>query len=114
MTHSVSGSPSGRLRGKTALVTAAGQGIGRKTAELFASEGAIVWASDVNEAALTGLEGCRTLRLDVCDAHAIRELPGKTGALDVLVNCAGYVANGRCSTARKTIEIGRASCWERV
>jgi 2-keto-3-deoxy-L-fuconate dehydrogenase len=84
----------GRLGGKTALVTAAGQGIGRRTAELFVQEGAIVWASDINEAALAGLDGCRTFRLDVCDADAIRALPGKTGAVDVLMNCAGYVANG--------------------
>lgn len=87
-------STSGRLRGKTALVTAAGQGIGRKTAELFAAEGAIVWATDINEAALASLEDCRTLPLDVCDAKAIQELPDKTGSIDVLMNCAGHVANG--------------------
>jgi 2-keto-3-deoxy-L-fuconate dehydrogenase len=89
-----SSSSSGRLGGKTVLVTAAGQGIGRKTAELFAREGALVWASDINEATLAGLDNCRPLRLDVCDARAIREVHGRTGPLDILVNCAGYVANG--------------------
>lgn len=84
----------GRLVGKTALVTAAGQGIGRETAELFAREGAVVWASDVNEAALKSIEGCRPLTLDVANAEAIREAARSTGPVDVLFNCAGYVANG--------------------
>lgn len=86
--------PRGRLVGKTVLVTAAGQGIGRQTAELFAREGAVVWASDINEAALADLEGCRPLTLDVCSAEAIRAARSKTGPIDVLFNCAGYVANG--------------------
>lgn len=95
MTHdAASRNVYGRLRGKTALVTAAGQGIGRKTAELFAREGAIVWATDISEAALGDFECCRTIPLDVCDAKAIRELPAKTGPVEVLINCAGYVANG--------------------
>lgn len=86
--------PSGRLLGKTALVTAAAQGIGRETAELFAREGARVWATDINEAALADLEGCRPLSLDVRSFNAIREVREKTGPVDVLFNCAGYVANG--------------------
>jgi 2-keto-3-deoxy-L-fuconate dehydrogenase len=86
--------PSGRLLGKTALVTAAGQGIGYETAQRFAREGARVWASDINEAALAGLDGCRPLALDVCSAEAIREARMRTGPVDVLFNCAGYVANG--------------------
>jgi 2-keto-3-deoxy-L-fuconate dehydrogenase len=85
---------SGRLAGKTALVTAAGQGIGRVTAELFAREGAVVWASDINEAALADLVGCRPLALDVCRGEAICEARRTTGPIDVLFNCAGYVANG--------------------
>lgn len=89
-----SGGPPGRLLGKTALVTAAGQGIGRETARLFAQEGAVVWASDINESALADLEGCRPLLLDVCSADAVRETRRKTGPVDVLFNCAGYVANG--------------------
>lgn len=110
---------SGRLCGKTALVTAAGQGIGRKTAELFASEGAIVWASDINEAALAGLDGCRPLRLDVCDARAVREVRGRTGPVDILVNCAGYVANGtvlECSEEdwERSIDINVTSMYRLI
>ena len=85
---------SGRLAGKTALVTAAGQGIGRRTAEMFAAEGATVWATDVNAAALAGLDQCCCVALDVCDASAIVALEKETGPIDVLFNCAGIVANG--------------------
>lgn len=110
---------SGRLFGKTALVTAAGQGIGRKTAQVFASEGAIVWASDLNEAAFAGLDGCRPLRLDVCDARAIHEVRGTTGPVDILVNCAGYVANGtvlECSEEdwRRSIDINVTSMYRLI
>ena len=84
----------GKLYGKTALVTAAGQGIGRATAALFAREGATVWATDINEAALEGLADCRTCRLDVTDAADVTATIAKTGGLDILFNCAGYVANG--------------------
>lgn len=94
MTAAASGHPAGRLLGKTALVTAAAQGIGRKTAELFAKEGALVWACDINEAALADIEGCLPLELDVCSADAIRKTRLRTGPVDVLFNCAGYVANG--------------------
>lgn len=83
-----------RLTGKTALVTAAGQGIGKATAELFSGEGARVIATDINEAALHNLEGCRTRRLDVTDKNAIERLAAETGAVDILFNCAGYVADG--------------------
>ena len=83
-----------RLSGKTALVTAAGQGIGKATAELFSSEGAHVIATDINEAALQNLAGCRTRRLDVTDKAAIKALAAELGAVDILFNCAGYVAHG--------------------
>lgn len=91
-----------RLRGKTALITGAGQGIGRATAELFASHGADVIATDVDASKLTGLDGCRTHILDVLDEHSIRRALQDAGALDVLFNCAGYVAEGNvldCSEA---------------
>ena len=84
----------GRLFGKNILITAAGQGIGRKTAELFAREGATVWASDIDIAALADLAGCRCVALDVRSADAIRALEQQTGPIDVLFNCAGFVANG--------------------
>ncbi len=83
-----------RLSGKTALVTAAGQGIGKATAELFAREGARVIATDINEAAMQNLTGCRTLRLDVTDKAEIEQLAAELGAVDILFNCAGYVADG--------------------
>jgi 2-keto-3-deoxy-L-fuconate dehydrogenase len=84
----------GRLSGKTALITAAGQGIGRATAELFAREGATVWATDANEAALAGLENCRTARLDVRDPAMIAQVIAQSGPLDILFNCAGMVPAG--------------------
>ena len=83
-----------RLTGKTALVTAAGQGIGRATAELFASEGAVVWATDMNAGLLENISGCRTRRLDVTDPREIAAATSEVGAVDVLFNCAGYVHHG--------------------
>jgi 2-keto-3-deoxy-L-fuconate dehydrogenase len=91
-------STSKRLKDKVALVTAAGQGIGRATALAFADEGAVVWATDVNEAALAELHRerpeLRTQRLDALDAGAVSEFAQQVGALDVLFNCAGYVHHG--------------------
>lgn len=86
----------GRLEGKTALVTAAGQGIGRASALAMQAEGARVFATDVNEDALAELaaEGLETFRLDVLDPASIDQAADRVGAPDVLFNCAGYVANG--------------------
>lgn len=87
----------GRLAGKTAFVTAAGQGIGRSTAELYAAEGATVYASDINDAALVELEkidGITAIKLDVTDAQAVAACVTELDPLDVLFNCAGFVANG--------------------
>lgn len=87
----------GRLAGKTALITAAGQGIGRATVELFVAEGAQVIASDINTDALAELsqiDGVTALKLDVTDAEGMQAALANVPALDVLFNCAGFVANG--------------------
>jgi 2-keto-3-deoxy-L-fuconate dehydrogenase len=84
----------GRLNGKTALVTAAAQGIGKASAELFAREGARVIATDINADLLAKVEGCETRKLDVLDPEAILALAAELGAVDVLFNCAGVVHSG--------------------
>jgi 2-keto-3-deoxy-L-fuconate dehydrogenase len=84
----------GRLTGKTALITAAGQGIGRETAMLFANEGAKVWATDIELSKLEELTSCERLRLDVRDPDNVAAVLVQTGPLDILFNCAGYVASG--------------------
>jgi 2-keto-3-deoxy-L-fuconate dehydrogenase len=86
-----------RLQGKHALVTAAGQGIGRASALAMAAEGATVWATDVNEALLAtyaGVPNIHTAVLDVMDKSAIQKLIGGMPAMDVLFNCAGFVHAG--------------------
>ena len=82
------------LTGKTALVTAAAQGIGRAVAECFRDAGAAVTAVDINADALTTLEGCTRRRLDVTDLDGIGALAAELGHVDVLFNCAGVVHNG--------------------
>lgn len=87
----------GRLAGKTAVVTAAGQGIGRAAALAMAREGAEVWATDISAAALASLEGSagiRTAVLDVCDRAAIDAFFAGLDGIDVLFNCAGMVHSG--------------------
>jgi 2-keto-3-deoxy-L-fuconate dehydrogenase len=83
-----------RLHGKRAFITAAGQGIGRATAALFAREGAEVIATDVNAAALETLSGCTTRALDVLSPEAITAAAAEAGRVDILFNCAGYVHQG--------------------
>jgi 2-keto-3-deoxy-L-fuconate dehydrogenase len=83
-----------RLQGKTALVTAAGQGIGRATVEAFLREGARVIATDVRSETLDGLEGATCKVLDVTDAAAVAATAAEHPELDVLFNCAGYVHAG--------------------
>lgn len=82
-----------RLEGKTILITAAGQGIGRASAIACAREGARVIATDRDLHLLQGLE-MECLPLDVTDAQAVLELRDRLPKLDGLFNCAGYVANG--------------------
>lgn len=86
-----------RLRDKTALITGAGQGIGRASAELFAREGARVIATDINATALKSVEqasGCEVYELDVRDARGIKQLSDTVGPVDILFNCAGFVHSG--------------------
>ena len=83
--------------GKSVLVTAAAQGIGRAIALAFAAAGAKVTATDVNETVLRELDGTRGItigRLDVLDDAAVKSLVGEIGRVDVLVNSAGVVHNG--------------------
>ena len=86
-----------RLKGKLAVCTAAGAGIGRATAMAFAREGARVIATDVNEALLGDLKGAgiaECARLDVLDAQAVEALAKRLGSVDVLFNAAGFVHHG--------------------
>ena len=86
-----------RLTGKTALVTAAGQGIGKASALAMADAGATVWATDVNEkllASYAGVPNIHTALLDVMDKAAIQKMIGSMSAIDVLFNCAGFVHAG--------------------
>ena len=88
---------SNRLTGKTAFVTAAGQGIGRATALAFVAQGARVIATDVNAAALESLHkecGCTVDVLDVTKADAVHAAAAKHGPVDVLFNGAGFVHAG--------------------
>jgi 2-keto-3-deoxy-L-fuconate dehydrogenase len=89
---------SGRLAGKIALVTAAGQGIGRATAVAFADEGATVLATDVNQTALKTLSDerpdIRVRRLDVRESQDVDKVAAELEGLEVLFNCAGFVHQG--------------------
>ena len=86
-----------RIEGKLCLVTAAGQGIGRASAERLAAEGGRVIATDINDKALAELaaiDGIEARKLDVTDKAAITSLVDDIGTVDVLFNCAGIVHNG--------------------
>jgi 2-dehydro-3-deoxy-L-fuconate 4-dehydrogenase len=85
------------LRGKTALVTAAAQGIGRSSALALAAAGARVVATDIDEGKLATLEGeagIEVCRMDVRDASSVASAVARAGAVDVLFNCAGFVHHG--------------------
>jgi len=85
------------LEGKTVLVTAAAQGIGRAGALAFAAAGGKVYATDINEtllAELDGRDGITTRSLDVLDDAAVRHVVEQIGPIEVLFNCAGHVHSG--------------------
>lgn len=87
----------GRLQGKTAVITAAAAGIGRASALAFAREGAKVIATDIDEknlGALAGTAGVTARRLDVMDKAAIEAAAAAIGPIDILMNCAGFVHHG--------------------
>ncbi|MEB2624665.1 SDR family oxidoreductase [Pseudomonas sp. YuFO8] len=82
------------LQNKRVLITAAGQGIGLASAKAFAQSGAEVFATDIDIRGLAGVDGITAITLDVTSASAISETSERIGGLDVLFNCAGYVASG--------------------
>ena len=85
------------LQNKTALITAAAQGIGRASAQALARAGARVIATDINEAKLAqlqGVAGIETRKLDVLDVKSVEAAVAAIGPVDVLFNCAGFVHNG--------------------
>lgn len=84
----------GRLAGKIAVVTAAGQGIGRAIAERFVQEGATVWATDLDPAKLAGIGAAEMRKLDALSTADVEALARDTGPIDILVNAAGYVHAG--------------------
>ena len=88
----------GRLKDKVALVTAAGQGIGRAIVEAFVAEGARVIATDLEDKKLADIKAARTCKLDARSTAEVQQLAKdigqEFGALDILVNCAGYVHQG--------------------
>lgn len=84
----------GRLKGKIAVVTAAGQGIGRAIAEAFVAEGATVFASDVERSKLDGLKRAKKGKLNVLSGRAVESYAARVGEIDILVNVAGFVHDG--------------------
>jgi 2-keto-3-deoxy-L-fuconate dehydrogenase len=83
-----------RLQGKVAVVTAAGQGIGRAIAEAYVAEGATVWATDLDVAKLDGLARAKRRKLDVLSDKQVANFAEKVGPIDILCNAAGYVHHG--------------------
>lgn len=88
----------GRVAGKTAFVTAAGQGIGRAIAESLVREGATVWATDLDAAKLAGIGAAETRALDARSTPAVAALAAEAGPVDILVNAAGWVHHGDALT----------------
>ena len=113
----------GRLKGKKTLITAAGQGIGRSTAIIFAREGAEVFATDINCESLLSLQEefpeIRTHELNVTNLEEIKQLAKKLRGIDVLFNCAGFVHHGtnlECEESdwEQTFEINVRSMYRMI
>lgn len=105
-----------RLVGRTALVTAAGQGIGRAIAERLIAEGALVHASDRNGALLAGLGAASVSALDATDAAAVAAYAARFARVDVLVHAVGYVHHGTIEDCtpedwRRSMTISLDSCY---
>ena len=101
------------------MVTAAAQGIGRATAELFAREGARVIATDIDRDKLATLQACERRQLDVRDAAALAALAQEIGHADVLFNCVGFVHAGNildCDEAawQKSIELNMTPMYRAI
>ncbi|MGB7757287.1 MAG: SDR family oxidoreductase [Salinisphaera sp.] len=92
-----------RLENKTALITAAGQGIGRATVARFRAEGARVIATDIDIAPLADESGIEVHALDVTDPAAIAALRDALPDLDILFNCAGMVPAGTVLTCEREL-----------
>lgn len=94
-----------RLKNKVAVITAAGQGIGRATALAFVREGATVWATDINDERLASLQqevsAISTANLNVVDQEAINAFAKRIGTIDILFNCAGFVHHGKLLDAEE-------------
>ena len=84
----------GRLQGKVAFITAAGQGIGRASAESFIAEGARVISPDIDESKLADLKGATVRKLDARSTETINAMAKEFGPVDILLNCAGWVHHG--------------------
>ena len=99
------------FKGKSVLVTAAAQGIGRATALAFAAAGAKVTATDINEVVLKeidGMDGIVTAKLNVLDTAAVNALVAEVGRVDILVNSAGVVHNGSILEMKDEVSISRS------
>ena len=91
-----------KLANKICVVTGAGQGIGRATAEMMVHDGGRVIAADINKDTLAQITGAQTQVLDVTNANAVKTFAAEVGAIDVLFNCAGFVHSGTILQCRES------------
>ena len=91
-----------KLANKICVVTGAGQGIGRATAEMMVHDGGRVIATDINKDTLAQITEAQTQVLDVTNANAVKAFAAEVGAIDVLFNCAGFVHSGTILECRES------------